>query len=140
MAPNLPPESDARIIELTNMTPSDLRSALGRIGSEESAEIAAFFATSQMKDIVFGADLMEDERTQARTLMYVFGHTFAIPGVVKTLRGIEFSLKSTVGEPIQTPLRREGKLREVFRTHLGRCWRRRSSDDQTVRGRDLLDT
>ena len=99
LTPNLPPESDARIIELTNMTPSDLRSALGRIGSDESAEIAAFFATSQMKDIVFGADLTEDERTQARTLMYVFEHTFAIPGVVKTLRGIEFSLKSTVGEP-----------------------------------------
>ena len=71
-----------------------------------------------MEGVRFGKGLTPTQRGMAETLLYIFDHVFARPGEVKTLHGVTFSLKTSVGDPVQTPLRRIGKLRDVEAEHV----------------------
>ena len=100
------------------MSAEERRKAFDAMHSKHATEIDEFFKLPHISGMEFGEDLTDTQQRRIRALVFSFRHTCAVPGVVKTLRGATFSLKTTEGGPVQTPLRREGKLRGVVGEHL----------------------
>ena len=114
----LPPETNQLIRRLTPLSKGERLQAIRQISRSERGKIRDFLQQEHMKGMQFGNDLTSSERETAETLAYIFEHVFARPGEVKTLHGATFSLKTTVGDPVQTPLKRSGKLRDVESEHV----------------------
>ena len=114
----LPPETNALIRELTAMSREKRFIEIQRMSTERRTKIQEFLEKPYMEGVRFGKDLTPTQRGMAETLLYIFDHVFARPGEVKTLHGVTFSLKTSVGDPVQTPLRRIGKLRDVEAEHV----------------------
>lgn len=99
----LPPETDPWITELTSMSAEQRRRAYDAMHSERQTEIEEFFTLPHISGMEFGEDLTDIQQRRMRALIFSFRHTCAVPGVVKTLRGATFSLKTTEGGPVQSP-------------------------------------